>query len=198
MCFFGLFSLIYLLTIFGFSYSYFSSPEFRLVKNVIPGSPADNSGLRPGDVILKVNGKTTDVHDEIRSSTLIKLSIERNGSSSDKIVQRRDMSENLGLELATPANSQSSNKIGMDYLLGVFPLLVFFLPAFLSFVVLLQRRKSILIILASLLFYLFTFTFNLIADGFTLIKMVNLLVVVALLFTFWKYKKLINSSGQSK
>ena len=37
------------------------TPEAITVKSVLPGTPADRSGLRPGDVILRMNGESTEM-----------------------------------------------------------------------------------------------------------------------------------------
>ncbi|HMO23059.1 MAG TPA: PDZ domain-containing protein, partial [Candidatus Melainabacteria bacterium] len=37
------------------------------VANVVPGGPADISGLRRGDIILKVNGTVVNSSDEVRA-----------------------------------------------------------------------------------------------------------------------------------
>lgn len=61
-----------------------------LVNNVTPGGPGEKAGLRPGDVILKLNGK--DVNDpntlrneiaEIAPGTQVTLTILRNGTQQD-------------------------------------------------------------------------------------------------------------------
>ncbi|MEM9560881.1 MAG: trypsin-like peptidase domain-containing protein [Planctomycetota bacterium] len=69
------------------------APEGVYIAGVNPGGPADRSGLREGDVILELNGRTVD--DESRFRTLIALATPGEGASA--LVRRG--AEELTLDL---------------------------------------------------------------------------------------------------
>jgi Do/DeqQ family serine protease len=61
-----------------------------LVNSVTPGGPGENAGLKPGDVILKLNGKDVNDPNTLRNEiadtapgTDVTLTIERNGMQQD-------------------------------------------------------------------------------------------------------------------
>jgi Do/DeqQ family serine protease len=61
-----------------------------LVNSVTPGGPGDKAGLKPGDIILKLNGKDVNDTNELRNAiagtapgTEVTLMIQRNGSQQD-------------------------------------------------------------------------------------------------------------------
>lgn len=61
-----------------------SNPIFVMIRNVVPNGPADQSGLRRGDIIRKVNGTPVNSSDEVRA--FIKISSP--GDVLDFTVQR--------------------------------------------------------------------------------------------------------------
>ncbi len=74
----------------GFTALVLRNPDEVWVRTIIPGSPAHNAGLFPGDQVIKINGKPVRgmTKTEIESSLLqpdvphaLKLSIRRNGRS---------------------------------------------------------------------------------------------------------------------
>jgi Do/DeqQ family serine protease len=96
-----------------------------LVNSVTPGGPGEKAGLKPGDVILKLNGK--DVNDpntlrnEIASTapgTEVTLTIERNGIEQDI---RAKLGE-LPPEAARVAGHQEAEQSGARLGVGVAPL----------------------------------------------------------------------------
>ncbi|MCL4378589.1 MAG: PDZ domain-containing protein [Actinobacteria bacterium] len=61
-----------------------------LVINVVPGSPAENAGIKPQDIITAIDGKTINKPQELLQQVLshkvgdtVKLTISRNGQSQD-------------------------------------------------------------------------------------------------------------------
>ncbi len=70
------------------------------VMHVVPGSPAEKSGIRPGDTILAVNGKDVSGFSELHVETLLKgktneslsIDIGRNGRKRSVFVTRKPVS----------------------------------------------------------------------------------------------------------
>jgi serine protease Do len=90
-----------------------SEPQGVLVGDVSPDSPAQESGLQRGDIILEVNGKPVADANELRMSismmqpdATVKLNVVRNGD-------RRDLSVKLG-ELPTPEEHAQVEKNGSE------------------------------------------------------------------------------------
>lgn len=44
---------------------YLSGSNFQIVEQVTPGSPADRAGFRPGDVVVKFDGKPVESIKEV-------------------------------------------------------------------------------------------------------------------------------------
>ena len=71
-----------------------SNPIFVMIRNVVPNGPADQSGLRRGDIIRKVNGTPVNSSDEVRAfikisspGDLLDITIQRGKSVVDKKVK---------------------------------------------------------------------------------------------------------------
>ncbi len=92
-----------------------------LVAKVMPGSPAAKSGLKPGDVILNVNGGSTKTMRELpkqiaalRSGDKADMTIWRNGKEKtlSVVIGKTPTIEQLA-SAANPANVDDGNIIGM-------------------------------------------------------------------------------------
>ncbi len=90
-----------------------SQPRGVLVGDVSPNSPAQESGLQRGDIIVEVNGKPVADANELRMSismmqpdATVKLNVVRNGD-------RRDLSVKLG-QLPTPEEHAQVEKNGTE------------------------------------------------------------------------------------
>ena len=71
-----------------------SNPINVQVGKVVPGGPADISGLKRGDIILKVNGSIVNSADEVRAfiktsspGDILKMSVQRGVNVIDKNVK---------------------------------------------------------------------------------------------------------------
>jgi regulator of sigma E protease len=79
-----------------------------VVRGLIPGGPAEEAGLRPGDKILKVNGRAAQSNDQVASSIQsskgpISLTVERDGAEQELAVgERRVEGGRVGIEFAPP------------------------------------------------------------------------------------------------
>jgi serine protease Do len=90
-----------------------SQPRGVLVGDVSPNSPAQESGLQRGDIIVEVNGKPVADANELRMTismmqpdATVKLNVARNGD-------RRDLSVKLG-QLPTPEEHAQAEKNGSE------------------------------------------------------------------------------------
>jgi serine protease Do len=90
-----------------------SQPRGVLVGDVSPNSPAQESGLQRGDIIVEVNGKPVADANELRMTismmqpdATVKLNVVRNGD-------RRDLSVKLG-QLPTPEEHAQVEKNGSE------------------------------------------------------------------------------------
>ena len=90
-----------------------------LVADVSPGSPADKAGIKRGDVIVALNGKTVDTVSELTNSvgvvepgTKENLKVVRDGVERDVSVKIGELPENLAVG---EENSQqaSEDKLGL-------------------------------------------------------------------------------------
>lgn len=96
-----------------------SEPKGALVADVSPGSPADKAGIKRGDVIVALNGKTVDTVSELTNSvgvvepgTKENLKVVRDGVERDVSVKIGELPENLAVG---EENSQqaSEDKLGL-------------------------------------------------------------------------------------
>ena len=74
-----------------------------LVVAVVPGSPADHAGLRPGDAVARVNGRIPRDVIEWRlwsDEAVVGLEIARNGIDLDVDIHKR-AGEPLGAEVSS-------------------------------------------------------------------------------------------------
>lgn len=111
-------------------------PAGALVANVTPDSPAEKAGIKAGDVVVKLNGKTVDTPHglavkiaSITPNTDATLTVLRNGSSRDVTVRIVNQSsaggaggmasvgnkgEKLGIALA-PLTGDVRQQLGLDH-----------------------------------------------------------------------------------
>lgn len=89
-----------------------------VVSDVIPGSPADQAGIRRGDVIVSINSKEIKTHQDV-SATIrrhlagdkVKIGLERGGASRSLTVT---LGEIPGQETETPDGQQMIQKMGIQ------------------------------------------------------------------------------------
>lgn len=89
-----------------------------VVSDVIPGSPADQAGIRRGDVIVSIDGKEIKTHRDVSStirrhlsSDKVEIGIERGGSSRTITV---NLGEIPGQETEKPDGQQMIEKMGIQ------------------------------------------------------------------------------------
>ena len=82
------------------------------ISSVTPGGPADKAGLKQGDVILQVNGKTVNDANELRNmiasmapGTDVTLTIARNGAEQQVHAKLGDLSSELAQSGAGGGNA---------------------------------------------------------------------------------------------
>jgi Do/DeqQ family serine protease len=97
-----------------------------LVNNVTPGGPGEKAGLKPGDVILKLNGKAVNDPNTLRNEiagtapgTEVTLTIERNGMQQDI---RAKLGELTPQAARAAEQGQGTGQGGARLGLGVAPL----------------------------------------------------------------------------
>jgi serine protease Do len=113
-----------------------SSPKGALVLDVVKGGPASDAGVRPGDVILSVDGKDIDDSGQLRNTVAgapigkeIRLGIQRGGKmltipvkvgnpQEASRMMAASLREKLGVEVR-PVNKREGAKYGLEEGLGV-------------------------------------------------------------------------------
>ena len=92
-------------TRYGFGYSGILPPLSAEVVRLIPGAPADAAGIRPGDVIVEIEGQpVTQFYD------LIRLISPRPGEPTEIVVERDGKRETLTV---TPQDQGGEGKVGI-------------------------------------------------------------------------------------
>ena len=96
-------------------------PVGALVNDVNKDSAADQAGIKPGDVILEIDGQEVEISSDLPPlvgsnppGTEVKLLVSRNGDERifDVVLDALDSEENDGLLASTPESSQS-NALGI-------------------------------------------------------------------------------------
>ena len=92
-------------------------PEGVIVQGIVPGGSASKADIKPGDVILKVDGKSVNMPNELQSmvasktaGTTITLTLFRNGQTIDRKVTLKERSdENKNEPVADKGQSQNND-----------------------------------------------------------------------------------------
>lgn len=94
-------------------------PEGALVASVEPGSAAERAGIKPGDVILAMNGQSVATSSELpvriatqAPGTTVHLKVWRNGAARDMTVKLGAMSDALTANATTGASK--SSRLGLS------------------------------------------------------------------------------------
>ncbi len=94
-----------------------------LVRSVEPGAPADKAGIRPGDVIIRVDGKTIErtsdlprMIGDVTPGTQVTITVQRNGSSKDiaVTVDKAEGESRPQSLLPQKEAAPSANALGLD------------------------------------------------------------------------------------
>src|SRR5207249_2624530 len=88
-----------------------------LVNSVRPGLPAEEAGVKRGDVIVAVDGKSVESTNEVvrlvsakEPGSSVKLTVLRNGKESTLTAKLADRSEHIGKEAAVPEKGERSEE----------------------------------------------------------------------------------------
>lgn len=92
-------------------------PEGVIIQGVVPGGAASKEDIKPGDVILKVNGKTVNRPNELQSiiatktaGSVVTLTLFRNGSTiTRKVTLKERKGENNAEPTENKEQSQNNN-----------------------------------------------------------------------------------------
>lgn len=90
-----------------------------IISTVVPSSPAEEAGLKPGDVILEVNDSSIESFEDVRQITAfnylepLEFLVERNGQEINIVVTPRiqDMVDGFGNKIQMPIVGIASNKV---------------------------------------------------------------------------------------
>ncbi|MBI5059481.1 PDZ domain-containing protein [candidate division KSB1 bacterium] len=101
--------------------SYFKVEEGVLISEVVSGSPADNAGLKAGDVVVKVGGESvedeSDIRREIRSrepGEKLEFEVMRDGSTRTITVTLGDVRESEDMGALMEQGVDGGNAWGLD------------------------------------------------------------------------------------
>jgi len=92
-------------------------PHGALVSSVLPGSPGEKAGLKPGDVILAVNGKTVELSTELptviarmKPGTTAALTVWRGGHEQKLEVKIEQLEEPRSRNAGKPVKGESNEE----------------------------------------------------------------------------------------
>lgn len=85
-------------------------PQGALVSSVLPGGPAEKSGLRPGDVVLAMNGARIEHPDALG----YRIATSAVGTTAQLTVLQQGRERNLEIELIRAPEGEASPEIIID------------------------------------------------------------------------------------
>lgn len=106
----------------GFDNQYMPANHSQLVQSVVPGSPAERAGMKPGDRIIRINGA------QLEEDSLIRVWFQHKpGDSVDLAIQRPGVSDPIDLQATFRASGSASAEAGVAQHLaqGIFRLYPF-------------------------------------------------------------------------
>lgn len=98
----------------------YRKPERGLmVLDVYPGSPAVELGLKPGDIILDINGQATDSEEDLREAIhefpyLLEITVLEAGSAVERVLYYRRRVDDLGVLLVPEEGETSGLELRQD------------------------------------------------------------------------------------
>src|SRR6516225_9275250 len=106
----------------GFDNQYMPANHSQLVQSVVPGSPAERAGMKPGDRIIRINGA------QLEEDSLIRVWFQHKpGDSVELAIQRPGVSDPIDLQATFRASGSASPEAGVAQHLaqGIFRLYPF-------------------------------------------------------------------------
>jgi len=92
----------------GFDNQYMPADHSQLVQSVVPGSPAERAGMKPGDHIIRINGA------QLEEDSLIRVWFQHNpGDGVELAIQRPGVSNPIGLKATFRAGGSASAEAGV-------------------------------------------------------------------------------------